>query len=125
MRLPEGLARVNRYVTNPIQRLWAGRVPGFAIIEHTGRRSGRTYRTPVNAYPVQGGFALLLMYGPDRDWLKNLRVAGRGRIEYRGHTMAMTAGEPVPTSSADFLPALPTSIARRLGVEYALLLTTA
>jgi deazaflavin-dependent oxidoreductase (nitroreductase family) len=124
MRLPRGLARFNRYVTNPVQRLWAGRIPGFAIIEHIGRRSGRTYRTPVNAYPVEGGFALLLMYGPDRDWLKNLNAAGCGRIEYRGRTFAVSAEEPVPASSADFLPALPATIARRLHVEYALLLTT-
>lgn len=124
MRLPEGLARFNRHVTNPVQRLWAGRLPGFAIIEHTGRRSGRSYRTPVNAFPVEGGFALLLTYGPDRDWLKNLRAAGSGQIEYRGQTVPVIAGEPVRTESADFLPNLPAMIARRLRVEYALLLTT-
>ena len=124
MRLPEGLARFNRHVTNPVQRLWAGRLPGFAIIEHTGRRSGRTYRTPVNAFPVEGGFALLLTYGPDRDWLKNLRAAGYGRIEHRGHIVPVSAGEAVPAASADFLPKLPATIARRLRVEYALLLTS-
>jgi hypothetical protein len=68
MRLPEGLARFNRHVTNPIQRLWAGWAPSFAIIEHVGRRSGKAYRTPVSAFnaTVNGkpGIAVLLTYGP-------------------------------------------------------------
>lgn len=40
-----------------------------------GRRSGKPYRTPVNVFStgVDGkpGVAILLTYGPDRDWLKN------------------------------------------------------
>jgi hypothetical protein len=50
MQLPQGLARFNRHVTNPIQRMWAGWLPPFAILEHVGRRSGTPYRTPVNAF---------------------------------------------------------------------------
>src|SRR5690625_3517950 len=34
MQLPQWLARFNRYVTNPIQRLWAGWAPTFGILEH-------------------------------------------------------------------------------------------
>jgi hypothetical protein len=49
MQLPQRIARFNRHVTNPIQRMWAGWAPSFAIIEHVGRRSGKPYRTPVNA----------------------------------------------------------------------------
>ena len=29
MQLPQGLARFNRHVTNPIQRIWAGWAPPF------------------------------------------------------------------------------------------------
>jgi hypothetical protein len=49
MELPHRLARFNRRVTNPVHRLWAGWAPTYAIIEHVGRRSGKPYRTPVNA----------------------------------------------------------------------------
>lgn len=47
MQLPQWLARFNRHVTNPIQRLWAGRIPAHGILEHVGRRSGKSYRTPL------------------------------------------------------------------------------
>ncbi|MFV0496440.1 nitroreductase family deazaflavin-dependent oxidoreductase [Mycobacterium sp.] len=94
MRLPQQLARFNRHVTNPIQRLWAGWAPSFAIIEHVGRKSGKPYRTPVNAFlaEVDGkpGVAVLLSYGPDRDWLKNLKAAGGGRMQRRGKTFGIT-----------------------------------
>ena len=53
MKLPPRLARFNRHVTNPIQRMWAGWAPSFAIIEHVGRRSGKRYRTPVNVFTAR------------------------------------------------------------------------
>jgi deazaflavin-dependent oxidoreductase (nitroreductase family) len=90
MRLPDQLARFNRHVTNPIQRMWAGKLPGFGIIEHVGRRSGKVYRTPVNTYRIPDGFAVFLVYGPDRDWVRNLNAAGRGRLVHRGRTYDVT-----------------------------------
>jgi deazaflavin-dependent oxidoreductase (nitroreductase family) len=93
MQLPQRLARFNRHVTNPIQRTWAGWAPSFAIIEHVGRRSGKPYRTPVNAFTadVDGkpGVAVLLSYGPDRDWLKNLKAAGGGKMRRSGKTFSI------------------------------------
>ena len=41
MQLPQWLARFNRHVTNPVQRLWAGFAPGMGILEHVGRKSGK------------------------------------------------------------------------------------
>lgn len=31
MQMPQWVARLNRHVTNPIQRLWAGRAPTFYL----------------------------------------------------------------------------------------------
>jgi deazaflavin-dependent oxidoreductase (nitroreductase family) len=94
MQLPQGLARFNRHVTNPIQRMWAGWAPPFAIIEHVGRRSGKPYKTPVNVFTtsVDGkpGVAVFLSYGPDRDWLKNLEAAGGGTMRRNGKTFGIT-----------------------------------
>lgn len=68
--------------------MWAGWLPSFGIVEHVGRRSGKPYRTPVNVFTteVEGkpGVAILLSYGPDRDWLKNLKAAGGGRLRSKG-----------------------------------------
>jgi len=58
MQLPQWLARFNRHVTNPIQRLWAGGAPGFAILEHVGRRSGKRYPTPLNVFSTDEGVAI-------------------------------------------------------------------
>ena len=40
---------VNRYV-NPITRPVAKKLPGFAVLTHRGRKTGRTYRTPINVF---------------------------------------------------------------------------
>lgn len=90
MQLPQRLARFNRHVTNPIQRMWAGWAPGFGILEHSGRKSGKTYRTPLNVFTTDDGVAILLSYGPDRDWLKNITVAGGGTLKRRGQTFRVT-----------------------------------
>ena len=75
------VARVNRVITNPIQLSYAGRVPGMAIIEHTGRRSGRAYRTPVLARIRLGRGQILLPYGSASDWVKNLLAGGGGLVQ--------------------------------------------
>lgn len=124
MRFPEQLARFNRHVTNPVQRLWSGRLPGFATVEHVGRRSGRTYRTPVNAYRLPDGFAVVLFYGPERDWVKNLRAAGGGHLIHRGQRIAVSDPVVVPSASAEFLPRLPATLTQRLNVEHVLRLTS-
>ena len=48
MVIPKRVARFNRMVTNRISDPLAGRLPGFGIVVHRGRRSGRPYRTPIN-----------------------------------------------------------------------------
>jgi deazaflavin-dependent oxidoreductase (nitroreductase family) len=104
MQLPQGLARFNRHVTNPIQRLWAGWAPSFGIVEHLGRRSGKPYRTPVTVFSAdvdgQPGVAILLTYGPDRDWLKNLTAAGGGRMRRRGQSFGIADPQVVTRAKA-------------------------
>ncbi len=36
----QALARFNRCVTKPVQRLWAPYLPYMAVLEHEGRKSG-------------------------------------------------------------------------------------
>jgi deazaflavin-dependent oxidoreductase (nitroreductase family) len=104
MQLPQRLARFNRHVTNPIQRIWAGWLPLFGIVEHVGRRSGKQYRTPLNMFTAEidgkPGVAILLTYGPDRDWLKNLNAAGGGRIRRNAKTFDVTQPQTVTKAEA-------------------------
>lgn len=99
MQLPQWPARFNRHVTNPVQRLWAGWLPGFGILEHVGRKSGKPYRTPLNVFPTDDGVVVLLSYGPNRDWLKNITAAGQARIKRMGRTIEVT--EPRVVSKAE------------------------
>ncbi|CDP85470.1 MULTISPECIES: nitroreductase family deazaflavin-dependent oxidoreductase [Mycolicibacterium] len=99
MQLPQSLARFNRHVTNPIQRLWAGWAPTFGILEHVGRKSGKTYRTPLSVFSTDDGVAIMLTYGPDRDWLKNITSAGHARIRRHGKTIEVA--DPRVVSKAE------------------------
>jgi len=124
MQLPQRLARFNRYVTNPVQRLWAGWLPMFGILEHVGRRSGRVYRTPLTVFSTDEGVAILLTYGPDRDWLKNLTAADGARLRRHGRIRdvrdprVMTRGQ-----AAAHVTGLAGRVFPKLPFENALLLT--
>jgi deazaflavin-dependent oxidoreductase (nitroreductase family) len=130
MQLPQRLARFNRHVTNPIQRTWAGWAPSFGILEHIGRHSGTPYRTPLTVFDAEvdgkPGVAILLTYGPDRDWLKNLNAAGGGRM--RRHAKTFRVINPQTVSKEDAASHV-TGAARRvfgrLPFEQAVLLTKA
>ncbi len=76
MPFPDRLARINRWLTNPVMRTFAGRLPPFAVVVHRGRRSGREHRTPVWAFPAGDGFVVALTYGAERDWVRNVVAAG-------------------------------------------------
>jgi deazaflavin-dependent oxidoreductase (nitroreductase family) len=124
MQLPQRLARFNRHVTNPIQRMWAGWAPSFGILEHVGRRSGKPYRTPLSVFSTDDGVAILLTYGPDRDWLKNITAAGSGKMRRHGTTFSVTEPRVVSRDEAA-LHVQPGSrrVFRRLPFEQAVLLT--
>lgn len=124
MQLPQWLARFNRHVTNPIQRLWAGWLPTFGILEHVGRRSGKPYRTPITVFSTNDGVAILLTYGPNRDWLKNITAAGGGTLHRYGKRFTVT--EPRVVSRAEaalYVRSHWRPIFARLPFERAVLLT--
>jgi deazaflavin-dependent oxidoreductase (nitroreductase family) len=105
MPIPRAVARFNRLVTNPIQRVWAGRLPGFVIVEHVGRRTGRLYRTPVNARRESDGFTIALTYGAQTDWARNVLAAGGGHVVYRRKRIEVT--DPTVATGPDVLAAWP------------------
>jgi len=128
MQLPQWLARFNRYVTNPIQRLWAGWAPTMGILEHVGRKSAKRYRTPLTVFSAdvdgQAGVAILLTYGPDRDWLKNITAAGGGRMKRYGKTFELRDPQMMPKAqAATSVNGLWQPIFARLPFEQAVLLT--
>jgi deazaflavin-dependent oxidoreductase (nitroreductase family) len=115
---------VNRVVTNRITGLFAGHVPGFGVIVHQGRRSGRQYRTPVNVFAAPGGYLIALTYGTDSDWVRNV-LAGNGCVlEVRGRRVRLVDPRIVHDESRRGVPPVVRTILRLLGVTDFLRLTT-
>ena len=84
MQAPYAMRRINRDYTNRLMGPLAGFVPPLAVVHHRGRKSHRRYRTPVLAFPVEGGTLTPLPYGVDTDWVLNLLAAGGGELEVLG-----------------------------------------
>jgi deazaflavin-dependent oxidoreductase (nitroreductase family) len=91
MALPRTLARLNKIGLNRVTTRLAPVVPGFGVVVHQGRRSGRRYQTPVNVFESGSGYVIALTYGPDSDWVRNVLAAGRCELRTGGRTVALTA----------------------------------
>ncbi len=89
MPAPRSLARFNRRFTNQVALRVAGYLPGFAIVHHVGRNSGRAYRTPVNAFRTDGGYIIALTYGSESDWVQNVLAAGSCALQTRGRRVRL------------------------------------
>lgn len=98
MQLPRAFASFNKYVTNHIQGLWAWLVPPWAVVHHTGRSSGRAFKTPIMGFKTPEGFAIPMLYGPQSQWVKNVLAAGGGEIQRGGKRYRLVDPRVVPAS---------------------------
>jgi deazaflavin-dependent oxidoreductase (nitroreductase family) len=73
------MAAFNRKVTNKAALLVASHLPGFGVVTHTGRKSGATYRTPVNVFHRDGRLRFALTYGRG-DWVRNVLAGGPASV---------------------------------------------
>ncbi len=102
--LMDRLRHFNKRVTNPLMLTFAGRRV-YAAIRHVGRRSGRTYTTPVLAAPVEGGFVIPLPYGEGVDWCRNVLAAGGCSMQWQGKMYALIEPQLVdPQAALPFFP---------------------
>ena len=91
MPLPRRVARLNRIGLNRVARRVAVWLPGLAVVVHRGRRSGRSYRTPVNIFPAPDGYVIALPYGPGSDWVRNVLAAGEADLITRRRVVHVAA----------------------------------
>lgn len=54
--------------------IWPTVFGRLMVIEHTGRKSGTVYRTPVDFTRWNGDVYCIAGFGPKTDWLRNLRA---------------------------------------------------
>lgn len=104
MVLSRRVARLNRVVLNRVARRVAGWMPGFGILTHQGRRSGRTYRTPLVVFRTEDGYVVALTYGPDADWVRNVLAAGHCRLITRRRTIELTEPRIVRDETRRHMP---------------------
>jgi deazaflavin-dependent oxidoreductase (nitroreductase family) len=71
-----------------------------SIVRHVGRRSGRTYETPVVAVQHDDSFLIALPYGKRTDWLKNVLGKGSAAIVTNGRTYQVDRPEIIPIAEA-------------------------
>ena len=102
MRVPRAVANFNRRVTNPVARSLTPWLPCLGTLEHTGRKSGRHYRTPLLVFKTRDGFVVLIGYGPESDWLKNVLAGGPTVLHKLGKAIALA--NPQIVSKAEAAP---------------------
>jgi deazaflavin-dependent oxidoreductase (nitroreductase family) len=108
------LARFNRRAPNKVIRSFAGRVAPLAVVEHRGRRSGRRYRTPVMAWRIDDGYMVVLFYGADRDWVRNVLAAGGCTLERAGRQVEATRPRLLSAGAGAALVPAPVRMALRM-----------
>ncbi|WP_344783685.1 nitroreductase family deazaflavin-dependent oxidoreductase [Gordonia caeni] len=103
MRVPRSVARFNKYVTNPIQGMWAAKVAPWAVVEHVGRVSGSAYSTPVLGWTEHGRVSIPLVYGTDSDWVRNVLAAGEFTLVRKGKRLHVAGARILPPDSPDIV----------------------
>jgi deazaflavin-dependent oxidoreductase (nitroreductase family) len=81
---------INRVTTRMAR---AGRGP-FSLVRHVGRKSGRTYETPVTLAQVPEGFIAELTFGENVDWYRNIGAAGGCVVVHHRNEYRVTRIEP-------------------------------
>jgi deazaflavin-dependent oxidoreductase (nitroreductase family) len=89
-RILRALARAGAGASVPL----AGRrfFPLWGIVRHAGRRSGRTYDTPVVVQRTNDGFLIPLPFGGSTQWARNVLASGACTIRWRAQEYR--AGDP-------------------------------
>ena len=109
-------------VSGPIGRSLAGTrwFPLWAILRHTGRKSGTQYAIPIVALPSADGFLIPLPFGQRTQWLQNLLAAGGAGIRSKGREFSVDQPELVNLDDPVVQRAVPRPFrvaSRRLGIR--------
>jgi deazaflavin-dependent oxidoreductase (nitroreductase family) len=125
MPIPKAVGRWNKAGLNRVTRHIAPWMPGFGVIVHRGRRSGRRYQTPVNVFGAGDGYVIALTYGADADWVKNVLAAGGCELRTRGQTVRLGSPRVFHDESRASIRPAERQMLRLLGVADFLSLTPA
>ena len=116
MLFPPWLERFQIRYINPMLRPLSTRLPGFAVINHRGRTSGKDYETIVTAYRKGSVLAIGLAHGKT-NWVKNILAAGEADIHVARRDFHLVNPRVLPAGTIDpTLPRIAQVVAKRSGV---------
>jgi deazaflavin-dependent oxidoreductase (nitroreductase family) len=118
------VAAFNLAVTNRITGLFADWLPGFGILTHVGRKSGKVYRTPVNVFRASNGFIIALTYSSQSEWVKNVLAAGGCELKTRWKKYHLSAPKIVHDPTRRRFPIPVRIVLRIVGADEYMDLTT-
>jgi deazaflavin-dependent oxidoreductase (nitroreductase family) len=77
------------------------------MVTSVGRKSGKTYETPIIVQPTDGGFIIELTYGDQVQWYRNVLAAGGCKLTYKAVEYDIVGVRPVDVEAglAAFPPA--------------------
>lgn len=92
----------NKETQNPatLKKIAEGRSSVHAAVKHVGRRSGRSYTTPVVAMPLGDGFVIPLVYGSSVDWCRNVLAAGTCTLIWKKQEYTLERSEIIQQAQA-------------------------
>jgi deazaflavin-dependent oxidoreductase (nitroreductase family) len=122
--LAKRLAKINIVFTNRITSLFAGWLPGFGILAHVGRKSGKVYRTPVKVFQAPNGFIIALTYSSQCEWVKNVLAAGGCELKTRGKKYQLSSPKIVCDPSRRRFPFTVRLVLRLAGADEYMELST-
>jgi deazaflavin-dependent oxidoreductase (nitroreductase family) len=96
MPMPLWWGQINKRLFNP-RALKNGK---WKVITHVGRSSGRTYRTPLDAYEVDGRYLFILVYGSRSDWVRNILASGSAKLEAGEEEIGLTSPRVISEAAA-------------------------
>jgi deazaflavin-dependent oxidoreductase (nitroreductase family) len=107
---------VKQYL-NPVTRLFAGWAPGFGILTHRGRKTGRPYRIPINVFRRGDDFVFFLTYGADVDWVRNVLAAGTCILRTRGRDVTLVEPQLIADPERRLAPIPARAVGRLIGAS--------
>lgn len=105
---------VLRDTLNPLVLRAARSGRAFSLVRHIGRRTGRTYETPLIVAPVENGFVAELTYGTDVAWYRNVVAAGHCVLVVKGVENTIDGIEPYPAETGRAAFGFPARLILRL-----------
>ena len=114
MPAPRWVARANKIGLNRFTKYIAPWAPGWGVVVHRGRKSGRIFRTPLWVFRRHNGFVIALTYGPETDWVRNVLAAGGCELQTRRRRYQLGAPAVFRDENATDMPAFIRFMLRRV-----------